>query len=253
MPVNTSFGCFPSQAAVRSKSVGDINRPYFRTSYKDQLTGDQPPVAERAENFDAIHSIGKKTTRYMKYQKQTAQLLDRNACSYTKTYIAKPLGDCETNKALAAVFRGDHKPRESPSFGVKSNYREAFVGHKGEELTSAKAPSQAPKQVRTQTLGGTGDMLETVSQQHKSHAAPPRGLSALAGEIVIPKGNLSLCGQGMGELFRSQYGRDFKMPKKQGRMTEAEWQEVMPPAPSWVMHEPEIYGTRRACFLSPGN
>merc|ERR1712187_361239 len=99
----------------------------------------------------------------------------------------------------------------------------------GETLRSAKLPSAKPKQVRTQTLGGTGDMLEQVSMQHTDHAAPPRGLGKLAGEIVIPKGNLSLVDRGQADLFRSQSHRDFKIPAPQKGLTEEEWRQCMPP------------------------
>lgn len=253
MPVNQSFGVFPSQSAIRSKSTGDLNDLYFKTTYSHGITGRTLPANERVENFDQVHSIGKRSTKYMKYQKNTAPLLDRNACRHTQTYHALPLGDNVVNRELAKTFKGHSQIAASPSFGLTSNYGDNFVGHYGDVMRSAKLPSCKSKQVRTQTLGGTGDMLEQVSSQHKDHSAPPKGMSALAGQIVLPKGNISLQGQGQADLFKSQYHRDFKIPKGQKGLTEAEWQECMPPAPSWVVQDGEIYRTRRACFMSPGN
>merc|ERR1719333_1288957 len=49
------------------------------------------PEEDRTENFDQIHSMGKKNTKYMKFHPSRAPLVDRTACRYTQEYIASAL------------------------------------------------------------------------------------------------------------------------------------------------------------------
>merc|ERR1711907_730269 len=81
---NRSYGVFPSQTAVRSRSVGDLQRLYFKTTTKQEHDWRVIPNEDRPENFDSVHNIGKRTTKYMKYQKKVAPLVDRTACRYNQ-------------------------------------------------------------------------------------------------------------------------------------------------------------------------
>merc|ERR1712137_917074 len=115
-----------SQSAVRSKSTGDLQRLYFRTCQREEHNWRTIPEADRTENFDQIHNIGKRTTKYLKFQKKEAPLVDRTACRYNQEFTAKPLGDNVANAELARTFSGAKKPLESKSFDVKSSYCETF-------------------------------------------------------------------------------------------------------------------------------
>merc|ERR1719331_796375 len=212
------------------------------------------PEEDRTENFDQIHSMGKKNTEHMKFHPSRAPLVDRTACRYTQEYIARPLGDCETNKALAENFKqgGMSKSMSSPFLGLKSSYMDTFAGHNQTAMRSAKQRSCAPRKVLTETLGGAGGLLETVSNSHNSHRAPPLSL-AKPGEVVLPKPNITLT-EKTGSSFRSQAKRDFVNP--------AMYAAAMPPSlrtafefpelPRNVVDDDTIYNCRRACFLSPG-
>merc|ERR1719263_438209 len=171
------------------------------------------PEEDRTENFDQIHSMGKKNTKYMKFHPSRAPLVDRTACRYTQEYIARPLGDCETNKALAENFKqgGMSNSMSSPFLGLKSSYMDTFAGHNDNAMKSAKQRSCAPRKVLTETLGGAGGMLETVSNSHNSHRAPPLSL-AKPGEVVLPKPNITLTEKTGSSFFRSQAKRDFVNP-----------------------------------------
>eukprot|EP00928_Gymnodinium_smaydae_P071595 TRINITY_DN55142_c0_g1_i1.p1 TRINITY_DN55142_c0_g1~~TRINITY_DN55142_c0_g1_i1.p1 ORF type:complete len:249 (-),score=43.60 TRINITY_DN55142_c0_g1_i1:63-809(-) len=247
MPKGASFGVFPSQSAVRSKSTSDIQRLYFKTSQKDEFDWRTLPENDRAENFDQVHNIGKRTTKYMKYQKKVAPLVDRTACRYNMEFIPKPSADYMCNKELAETFAGVKSVSASPSFGVQSNYKETFVPISTEKLRGAKQKSQAPKQVRTKTLGGTDDLLETESMLHRTYSAPDIQL-AKPTPALIPKPNLTMSGHGAGEMFRSNYDRSFA--NSTARIAPERPFEVEP-SPH-VLADDSIYRTRRACFLSPG-
>lgn len=256
-PKNSSFGVFPSSSAVRSVSSTDLNKVYFASTSKRQFSWESGtmPEEDRAENFDQIHSVGKKNTKYMKFHPSRAPLVDRTACKYNQEFTTKPLGDCETNRALAENFKqgGRGKSMSSPFLGLKSSYMETFAGHNHDSMRSAKQKSCAPRKVLTQTLGGAGGLLETVSNSHNDHRAPPLAL-AKPGEVVLPKPNLTLSEKNGQGLFRSQAKRDFVNP--------AIYTATMPPHLSQPVDFPKlaqtivdddtIYNCRRACFLSPG-
>jgi hypothetical protein len=256
-PKNTSFGVFPSSSAVNSVTRAELNKIYFASTSKAQFNWESGtmPAEDRTENFDQIHSMGKKNTKYMKFHPSRAPLVDRTACKYNQEFTPKPLGDCETNKALAENFKqgGMSKSMSSPFLGLKSSYMDTFAGHDHASMKSAKAKSCAPKKVLTETLGGAGGMLETVSNSHNSHRAPPMAL-AKPGEVVLPKPNLTLTEKQGREFFRTQAKRDFVNP--------AIYAATMPPSltqpvdfptlPTTVVDDDTIYNCRRACFLSPG-
>merc|ERR1719247_3971005 len=213
------------------------------------------PEEDRTENFDQIHSMGKKNTKYMKFHPSKAPLVDRTACKYNQEFTTKPLGDCETNKALAENFKqgGMSKSMSSPFLGLKSSYMETFVPLDTPAMRAAKQRSCAPKRVLTETLGGAGGLLETVSNSHHHHRAPPMAL-AKPGEVVLPKPNLTLTERTNGGFFRSQAKRDFCNP--------AVYSNSMPPSlsqpveypllPPTVVDDDMVFNCRRACFLSPG-
>lgn len=256
-PKNASFGVFPSLSAVKSVSSSDLNKVYFSTSVKSQFNwkNGTMPEEDRTENFDQIHSMGKKNTKYMKFHPSKAPLVDRTACRYTQEFSAKPLGDCETNKALAENFKNGGKSRNmsSPFLGLKSSYMETFASHDHDTMRSAKAKSCAPRKVLTQTLGGAGGLLETVSNSHSDHRAPPMAL-AKPGEVVLPKPNLTLTERHNGGFFRSQAKRDFVNPSVYtATMPPSLTQPVeYPPLPRTVVDDDMVFNSRRACFLSPG-
>merc|ERR1719359_2841540 len=95
--------------------------------------------------------------------------------------------------------------------GAKSSYQDTFAGHDHSAMRGAKQKSCAPRKVLTETLGGAGGLLETVSNSHTDHRAPPLAL-AKPGEVVLPKPNITLSERNDQAFFRSQAKRDFVNP-----------------------------------------
>jgi len=147
-PKNASFGVFPSQSAVRSVPTHEINKVYFASTSKSQFcwSSGTMPEEDRMENFDQIHSVGKKNTKYLKFQASKAPLVDRTACKYNQEFTAKPLGDCETNKALAENFKqgGMSRGMSSPFLGLKSSYMDTFVEHGSAAMKLRKRKAAHP-------------------------------------------------------------------------------------------------------------
>lgn len=249
MPLNKSFGVFPSQTAVRSRSVGDLQRLYFSTTVRQEHDWRTIPAQDRGENFNDVHNVGKRTTKYMKFQKKVAPLVDRTACRYNAEFIAKPLGDYQCNKELALTFAGSSKVSATPSFGNKSSYKETFVLHSDKQMKGARQKSCAPGIKKSNTLGGTDDFMEPESLAHRTYMTHPMEL-AKATPAMVPKPNLTMSSQ-PADLFKSQYNRNFG--PSPAPPPEVRWEDYMPEHPPWVLADDSIYRARRACFLSPGN
>jgi len=261
---NDSFGVFPSASAIRSRSTADLQALYYATTTKRNHCGRVQQPEDIGENFDAIHKMGQKNTKYMKYQIKKAPLVDRSACKYHQEFVPKPLGDCVCNKELAKTFKGGlvgGKVQANPSFGKASRYKEDFcIDRSTAEMRAAKAPSQGPhRKARTQTLGGNGDMLELSSCSHGDHIAHPQEL-AKAGEILIPKPNITLAGRSNLDAFKTNYVMEFMGPAaQQARLIqsygsvpnfEGMFNDMQPISRGEDEH---IFQIRRACFLDPGN
>jgi len=265
MSSNVSFGVFPSQSAVKSRSTSDLQALYYATTVKRNHCGRLQQPEDIGENFDAIHKMGQKNTKYMKYQIKKAPLVDRSACKYHQEFVPKPLGDCVCNKELAKTFKGGlvgGKVQSNPSFGKSSRYKDDFcIDRSPQEMRSAKPESQGPhRKARTQTLGGTGDMLEVTSNSHMDHIAHPQNL-AKAQEILIPKPNLTLAGKCNSDTYKTSYSKEFRDPLRQQALllqrsggSLSNFDDMFKDMQTISMGDDDhIFQTRRACFLSPGS
>jgi len=247
---NASFGVFPSQSAVRSMSQPDISKLYFASTKQNQFSWRTQTAEDVGENFDAIHSMGKKNTKYMRYQAKTAPLLNNTACKYYKDYAAKPLGDHLCNRELAENFKAGSlsKTNSTPSFGLKSNYQETHQHYDRQQIKSAKLPSQGPKVLRTHTLGGTGDNMVLTSHSHTHHKSPASGFGPST-EAIQPKPNLTLAGQVTQGAFRSAHKRAFTDPSEVSPSPQMEQFDMLPPG---FARSDDMFNLRRACCFSPG-
>jgi len=255
MPVHTSCGPFPTSSAIRSRPQGELNKLFYSTSSRDQLKGNGLADQDASsENFDAIHKMGHKNSKYMKYQLKTAQLLDRNACKYTRDYVAKPLGDCECNRELAKTFRG---PLTSPAgnidFEPRSQYNDNFPGFMGKELKSAKLKNQAPHDRRTKTVGGIGESMVLASTAHNDLRPPQHGM-ALQCDSFIPKPNLTLSAKcNHSDTYKSMSRSEFSWPRRKTPMSSSASAPGLGDAGAETDDGVDIFSVRRAGYLSPGN
>jgi hypothetical protein len=252
MPLNTSFGVFPSRSSVRSRSETDLQKLYFRTTVGHHHDGREQPPDSRIENLEAIHKMGRKNTKYMKYQINQAPALNRNSCKYNRDYAPKPLGGHICNNDLAALFKGPSTRAElNVDFGNKTKYSETFNNPRtADELKFAKLPLQGPgKDERTQTIGGCGESMVFTSHLQSEHNAPSSGLSKA--ESHKGKPNIMLGGTVTSDAYRTSYGSEFKTPAKSSQTLDAFFAELksMKAADS---HDVQMFGFRRACYLSPG-
>jgi len=204
-----------------------------------------------------IHNLGKKDTKYMKFQKQTAPLLDHTACTNRRDFVQLPLGDNIINRQLAEQNKnGLNAGKKSASVDIKkeSSYASEFIRQSPERMRGAKMESFKSKTSQTRTITGMTDMMETRPQSHV-HFCPPNSELAKAGEICLAPGNLGLSARWNTGPPTSSYGKTFNDTSMRSAsapqlipMDEltADYGAALPPD-----HDP-IFQTRRACFLSPG-
>jgi len=253
MPVHASVGHLPSQNVMKTLTQEDMRKLYFRTMASTEHAGRRLPAEDAAENYGDVHDMGKRNGKYMKYQQKRAPLVDRSACRYSRDFITLPLGDNICNGQLAASFKqglgSGGKGVQAPML-AKSSYMADFPEMNDKQLKAAKQGSCRPEQARTQTIGGTGDMLEVQSHVHQKFAPPPTGLE-LAGKILIPKPNLSV-GMNIGEpprtSYKSEFGRSAQNMMKSGSAPQLNTLGI----PVDIGNDDEMFQVRRACFLSPG-
>jgi len=172
-------------------SHGDLRKLYFGTTNEHQYAGLPVPGGAQTESFGDVHCIGKRDTKYSKYLVNRAPLLDRSSCAYTREFAAKPLGDHVGNRLMAKALQGGERVPSTPLVNTVTEKSEAFLGYCGDELRAACARAdKGVRQVRTQTVKGTGDNMVMASHSHSQHRGPRSEIQSL-GTAFRPRPNLT--------------------------------------------------------------
>jgi len=250
-------GCFPGQSAIKAVSQSDLQRLTYGTSYKAGVPGKVMTEDAKWENFIDVHDVGKRDTKYFKYQRKEAPLLDRSACSMRREFIELPLGDNVVNAALAQSFKGGLKGGAAGldvSAKHDSAYKAEFVRYADDRAQAAKPKSCKPKQSRTKTITGMTEMLETKAFSHAVHTAPNAAL-AKAAETVLARPNLGLSGAQAGPPPGTSYKKEYCSPLKASASAPQLWKddasEMQLPCVLLPADHPSFKMTRN-CYMSPG-
>merc|ERR1719343_378893 len=159
-----TVGPFPGNTAVKSVSQTDLRRLTYGTTYKTGVPGKVHGEDDKWENFIDLHGVGRRDTRYMKFQKMKAPLLDRSACTNRQDFVALPLGDNIINSELAENFKGNVNAGKG-GLDVSAQHKSTYTAEHGslspDQFRTAKARSMKPKSTRTATISGMTDLLET--------------------------------------------------------------------------------------------
>jgi len=255
MPLNASSGFAPSKSSLLSRSAGDLQSLYFKTTVLHHHDGRQQTKESRIENFDAIHKMGTKNTKYMKHRVKEAPGLDRESTHHFRTYGPKPLGDHVCNKELAETFKGaGAAPSIDIDFGNRTSYHENFnVPRTQAHFAEANLPNQAPdKKMKTKTLGGTGKTMVHLSKSQSDHIQFPMHKST---ECATPKPNFMLGGITTNDTYRTSYGSDFGRPWAATNNLDDLFSELRRERRGEkreVKEEDRMFTFRRSCFLAPG-
>jgi len=246
---------FPGPAAVKSVSQADLARLTYGTSYATGVPGRVHREEDKWENMIDVHNLGKKDTKYMKYQKNVAPLLDRSACGSRRDFTEHPLGDNIINAELAVSFKGGLRGGAAGldvSAKNDSSYRAEFAGYDKDRSRGARPKSCKPKQSRTKTITGMTDMLETKPMSHVAHSAPNAAL-AKAAETVLAKPNLGSIGT-WGQPPKTSYRHEFRglAPSSSapvlGGLVDPSDERLSQLLPD----DHPSFNMRRLCYMSPG-
>lgn len=254
-PIERSPGPFPSGKAFSAVSRDQLLKAYYQTTSSRDVPGKVPTNGSTGENYNDIHNIGRRKTKYMDFQQSRSPLQARDSCVYNKDFTPLPLGDCAINKALAAQFKGGLAAGggkhgvDLPMDGWSTNEAD-LRAHRPEDMRRAKLPSSQNPQEKTDTLNGCGGLLETKSHEQRVMMKPDMNI-ARARRAPKPPGNLEL-GAKHGVHLRSYYGSEHSLGSLQSPARSASTPELdgagFPPLSS----DPEIFRVRRAPHMMPG-
>jgi hypothetical protein len=251
-----SMGCLPRPHALSSVSPEQLRKLNYRTTTSTGVSGRVQTHDDKWENFIDIHNLGKKDSKYMKYQLCTAPLLDRSAVTSRRDFIELPLGDNQINSALAESFKGGvnagNKGLEV-SAKNESAYKAEFCGYTGDLMKSAKQKSTKQKVGRTMTITGMTDMLETKALSHVTYSVP-NGELAKKTPILHPPGNLGPAGKWDGPAPSSSYKTEFcREYKRENSLPDIKALAMHTGTASALLpdHHP-AFKTKRVGYMSPG-
>mmetsp|Transcript_119721 Transcript_119721/g.343980 ORF Transcript_119721/g.343980 Transcript_119721/m.343980 type:complete len:248 (+) Transcript_119721:138-881(+) len=243
---------FPGVGAVKSVSQADLRRLTYRTTYGEGVPGRVHGAEDKWENMIDIHNLGKKDTKYMKFQKNEAPLLDRNACSTRRDFVPHPLGDNIINAELANSFKGGLKGGVAGldvSAKNDSSYRSEFAGFAPEDTKSARPKAFKPKAGRTTTITGMTELFETKPMSHLAHSAPNAAL-AKAAETVLAKPSLGVPGSWQGPPPKTSYRHEFRGLRPNASAPMLGSGGELPP--DLLPDEHPSFSMRRMIYMSPG-
>lgn len=253
-----SAGPLPSGKAFAAVSKDELVKAYYQTTSMREVPGRTPNAECVGENFIDVHSIGKKTTKYLDFQVSKSPLTQRDCCKYTQDFIPLPLGDNVINKAMAQSFKGGLAAGGRNAIDVPMNtrtkYEDEYKPVEREAMRGAVQRNQKPKQAVTNTLGGTDKLLETTSFTQAKFVTPNLEL-AKAERAAQPRPGLDIGGgvkhAGRKTAYQREHGpAQVAAARAMARSASTPELESLGFPP---MHrDPAIFQIRRGPFLMPG-
>jgi len=197
-PYVSSVRLIPAPGAMAHLSKEEVCRFFYKTSTSAQFQGAQAPEDALCENLRDIHEVGRRDSKYMKYQSRQAPLWDRSLCEHTRAYHAHDLSGGKVTAECADLIKskqGVGRAKTQPAFDAKTKYTDDFKGFSRAQARGAKREPYIPiipcdDQGRpSHPLRGTDRMEETCSHEHQLFIIHPLEL-AKATKAVAPPANI---------------------------------------------------------------
>mmetsp|Transcript_82260 Transcript_82260/g.166697 ORF Transcript_82260/g.166697 Transcript_82260/m.166697 type:complete len:297 (+) Transcript_82260:99-989(+) len=185
---------YPASTAFEAANEDELRRMYFQTTQCREFRGLMCPPDSRGENMRDVHSVGQRTSKYMKYQAKKAPLLDRSSCRYTEEFVVLPLGDNIIARDMAEqTKRGNTAPAgtSEAKFNGATKYDDDFRPPTADQARRARQKSLKPKAGKMTTLPHGGVLLENRSATHLQYGIPNLEL-AHNERATPPRPNLQL-------------------------------------------------------------
>jgi len=254
--VERSPGPLPSGSAYAAVSKEALVKAFYRTTSQREVPGRTPNAACVGENYIDIHNVGKRKTKYLDFQQSRSPLTTREACKYTKDFVPLPLGDNVINRAMAASFKGGlnagKAALEVPMDG-RSKYEDDFNPFPVDEMVWARQKTSKPPHELTNTLAGSGQLMETKSHEH-TKMVPPNLRLAKAERAEQPRPGLDIGGGARAAprftVDKRQYAIAAAVARSMPRSlsTPEVDHSAFPP----LHRDPEVFQMKRTPFAMPG-
>lgn len=214
---------------------------FFRPTSQGAFTAKQLTEEDISENMNHVHNAGSTYGKYLPYQRNSAPLLDRMSCKYTRDFPVRTNVNLQKkgNDDLAESFRGPpgmKAPKVNQS-GVQSAYNEnfgvsgSFVGASkkitgrslGDMLSSRRTPINPIAEGGTErVLGGAGkgSLLVKTSSYEETHTDKRHAPFNPNGDGSVPiglKDNLKPAGCHAGNFLVTAYHSDFGLGSRRKR------------------------------------
>lgn len=266
LPSSKSMSCIPKdklvQCIYQTQAMRDW-QPMKKTAVVDELFRNC-----KGENFDDVHSIGKKDTRYLKCQINTAPLTNRQACKYTQDFIPLPLGDKQINTELANNWKNMRAagPRtaDAPMAGHKTTSEEAWDAKKSPQQMweeGQKYGGIRPTNKLTKTIPGSGYLMELKSHEQTHFKVPDLRL-AKSERALPPRPGLDIGGAVGAVRCPTAYVREFGKAPKINREKPYVSKRMnggpppdLPPGTDGLQYlslDKKMYTMKRTPFVAPG-
>jgi len=216
-PLSTKQEATQSSWWISGDAVDSCNKDDIRKLCWGTTSGDYDKKVcvrgeGRGENFDTIHSMGQKPSKYMQIPKMKAKGFDRCCVTYNAEFYDKE-SSSKTNNTLCQLYsmRGQGPQPLSPSKGggggmsLTSSYRGAFAQPSTEETLASTTANMHERFSKTNVFKGNVDMFVTKSHAHTQYVEFPRFSSFKGGP---PSANLTLSSFSapMSSTYRAEHG-----------------------------------------------
>mmetsp|Transcript_60286 Transcript_60286/g.111816 ORF Transcript_60286/g.111816 Transcript_60286/m.111816 type:complete len:257 (+) Transcript_60286:83-853(+) len=169
----------------------------------DDFGGRQLAGQDRAENFEVIHDMGKKPSKYMPMQVKQVPAMDRTHTESYRRYDPRSMQEHTGTKMLTATFRPfcERRPVQKVRHQT-SEYVDKFIDIGPEDLAMARSPEIAHKAVTKKVLQMSKGQGPTRSCSQSSYLdwhtvrssgshIPPNQLECGMSFLAGPEGLLS--------------------------------------------------------------
>eukprot|EP00405_Crypthecodinium_cohnii_P011798 CAMPEP_0206432234 /NCGR_PEP_ID=MMETSP0324_2-20121206/7805_1 /ASSEMBLY_ACC=CAM_ASM_000836 /TAXON_ID=2866 /ORGANISM="Crypthecodinium cohnii, Strain Seligo" /LENGTH=227 /DNA_ID=CAMNT_0053898247 /DNA_START=317 /DNA_END=1000 /DNA_ORIENTATION=- len=224
-----------------------------------EVPGRAPNQECVGENYIDVHSIGKKTTRYLEFQHSRSPLTTREACKYQKDFKPLPLGDNIINREMADVFKNGLSSGGKVGVDAKMDTRtqaeDDWHVYSPRAIRNANQQNLKPPQELTNTLGAMGSLLETVSHEQRNYPRPNLAL-AKAERAPQPRPGLEIGGAPRpvrtATAYRRQHGPEQQRLADVMARRSASSPELERIGGFVLNKDPEIFMVKRLPNVMPG-
>mmetsp|Transcript_12975 Transcript_12975/g.29509 ORF Transcript_12975/g.29509 Transcript_12975/m.29509 type:complete len:268 (-) Transcript_12975:94-897(-) len=188
-----------------------VRKLFFSTTGQCEFSEKVVTAEDAVENYQDVHSIGQKETRFMAMPPQGKHLPNHDAVKSRRDFVQKPFLDLNENRQLAKIFQGSQPKMPGHESEKTTKYTRDFKRPSPEQMRRAKAAAVAFGDLEgdsSRTLGGKGDWMVAKSSAHDHFSKPPQLIKPSKYDLV----NCLEVGDAEATSWKTNYHRSYKQP-----------------------------------------